>query len=380
MSIILHFYLVYDKLLVVNVPFFQSLITKPTGTKLFVDLAALSYKPFYMAIFKKSLDGIYNLDWSLPMEELIYIYNVVLIILYTMTLTFSVLQLLKSERYSRSLFTIISIYLLFFIFDNLIVSMTEIISQFGIRYNQVAYGVPIVKTIIFLVNNTCQIWIVSKIRHEKMTYFHYFLVLLIFIWMLIPLAEPSALRTFLYYLPNQLLLIYTGYVSLHGLESTNLSITAQHYLKVIAYIAIVFGFLIILEDAYVIFYVDSYDLSSLRIQNRSFTEDLFSIAICITILNYLLKYSQSNNIEGFHSTETFELDKVDLFFSNYHLTDREKEIAHLLLEYKRNQEIADQLYLSIGTVKTHIHNIYLKMEITKRTQFFELYEEYEVQA
>ncbi|HEL9644241.1 TPA: LuxR family transcriptional regulator [Streptococcus suis] len=311
------------------------------------------------------------------MEELIYIYNVSLIILYTMTLTFSILKLLKGEKYSRSLYAVISLYLLFFIFDNLILSMTEIITQFGIRYNQASYGVPILKTIIFLVNNTCQIWIISKIRHEKMSYWHYFLILLIFIWMLIPLTEPSALRTFLYYLPNQLLLIYTGFISNHNLAKTNISITRQHYLKIIAYIAIVSGILIILEDAYVIFQVDSYDLSSLRIQNRSFTEDLFSIVICVLIFNYLLKQSHSNIVEEFHITKTIELDKADLFFSDYHLTDREKEIAHLLLKHKHNQEIADQLYLSIGTVKTHIHNIYLKMDITKRNQFFELYEAYE---
>lgn len=310
------------------------------------------------------------------MEELIYIYNIALIILYTMTLTYSLLQLLKVDKYFRNLFAIISLYLLFYIFDNLILSMTEIISQFGIHYNQTSYGVPIVKTIIFLVNNACQIWIVCKIRHERMSYFHYFLISLIFIWMLIPLPKPSALRTFLYYLPNQLILMYTGYIAYHGLDRTNLSATVQRYLKIIAYIAIIFGALIIIEDAYVIFQVDSYDLSSLRIQNRSFTEDLFSIAICITIFDYLLKQNQSKIIDGFHSTEAIKVDTAELFFSDYHLTDREKEIGRLLLEHKHNQEIADQLYLSIGTVKTHIHNIYLKMDITKRTQFFELYEAY----
>ncbi len=72
------------------------------------------------------------------------------------------------------------------------------------------------------------------------------------------------------------------------------------------------------------------------------------------------------------------MDTAELFFTDYNLTDREKEIGHLLLKHKHNQEIADQLYLSVGTVKTHIHNIYLKMDIKKRAQIFELYEKYQV--
>ncbi len=165
------------------------------------------------------------------MQEMIYLYNIALIILYSMALAFSILQMFKKENETRTLFAAIAIYLLFFILDNLILSMTEVISSFGFAYNQASYGVPIAKTIIFLVNNTCQLWIVTKIRHTKMTYLQYALVLLNFVWMLIPLSEPSAFRTFLYYLPNQLLLIYTGYLAYQGLSQANLSTVAQHYLK-----------------------------------------------------------------------------------------------------------------------------------------------------
>lgn len=127
------------------------------------------------------------------MQEMIYLYNIALIILYSMALAFSILQMFKKENETRTLFAAIAIYLLFFILDNLILSMTEVISSFGFAYNQASYGVPIAKTIIFLVNNTCQLWIVTKIRHTKMTYLQYALVLLNFVWMLIPLSEPSTI-------------------------------------------------------------------------------------------------------------------------------------------------------------------------------------------
>nr|WP_241154271.1 helix-turn-helix transcriptional regulator [Streptococcus sp. ZJ1593] len=60
------------------------------------------------------------------------------------------------------------------------------------------------------------------------------------------------------------------------------------------------------------------------------------------------------------------------------MTDRECEICQLLLEHKNNQEIADCLYLSIGTVKAHIHNIYLKMAIHQRDQIYSLFEDFQM--
>ena len=48
----------------------------------------------------------------------------------------------------------------------------------------------------------------------------------------------------------------------------------------------------------------------------------------------------------------------------------------ILLTDKNNQEISDALYISIGTVKTHIHNIFQKVNVTKRSQLLRIYYEY----
>lgn len=50
------------------------------------------------------------------------------------------------------------------------------------------------------------------------------------------------------------------------------------------------------------------------------------------------------------------------------LTEREKEIAILVSQGKSNQEIADELYLSLGTVKNHLSNILNKLDLRDRTQ------------
>jgi DNA-binding CsgD family transcriptional regulator len=48
------------------------------------------------------------------------------------------------------------------------------------------------------------------------------------------------------------------------------------------------------------------------------------------------------------------------------LTDRELEILHLLAAGQTNQQIADNLCITIRTVKFHTNNIYSKLEVASR--------------
>lgn len=50
------------------------------------------------------------------------------------------------------------------------------------------------------------------------------------------------------------------------------------------------------------------------------------------------------------------------------LTPRETDICRLIAEGKNNQEIADTLFLSEGTVKNHITKILIKLDLRDRTQ------------
>jgi LuxR family maltose regulon positive regulatory protein len=50
------------------------------------------------------------------------------------------------------------------------------------------------------------------------------------------------------------------------------------------------------------------------------------------------------------------------------LTTREVEILRLIAAGMRNQEIADQLFISLSTVKRHIANTYGKLNVTHRTE------------
>lgn len=52
----------------------------------------------------------------------------------------------------------------------------------------------------------------------------------------------------------------------------------------------------------------------------------------------------------------------------YELTDREREISALMVEGLTNRQIADRLYISEGTVKNYISNIYDKTGIHDRVK------------
>ena len=57
---------------------------------------------------------------------------------------------------------------------------------------------------------------------------------------------------------------------------------------------------------------------------------------------------------------------ADLAFPQ--LTDREREILHLIAQGHSNAEIAERLLLSIKTVQNHVSNIFSKLQVADRAQ------------
>ncbi len=61
----------------------------------------------------------------------------------------------------------------------------------------------------------------------------------------------------------------------------------------------------------------------------------------------------------------------DAVLQRHGLSKREWEVLSLLSEGLSNQEIADKLFVSLNTVKTHVSNLYLKLDVKRRTQAVE---------
>ena len=50
------------------------------------------------------------------------------------------------------------------------------------------------------------------------------------------------------------------------------------------------------------------------------------------------------------------------------LTEKEKEVLAKMLAGKSNKTIADELFVSINTIKTHLKNIFIKAEVKSRSE------------
>lgn len=69
-------------------------------------------------------------------------------------------------------------------------------------------------------------------------------------------------------------------------------------------------------------------------------------------------------VEGQSAINENELQKLNL-------STREYEVLQLLAQGYSNAEIAERLFLSLSTIKTHVSNLFVKMDVKSRTQAIE---------
>ncbi|MCU0553031.1 MAG: response regulator transcription factor [Leptolyngbya sp. Prado105] len=70
----------------------------------------------------------------------------------------------------------------------------------------------------------------------------------------------------------------------------------------------------------------------------------------------------------FFQTFRFYNGQVSEAKSKLHLTEREQEVLHWLVQGASNEEIAAHLFISVATVKAHLTAIFSKLGVASRTQ------------
>ena len=68
-------------------------------------------------------------------------------------------------------------------------------------------------------------------------------------------------------------------------------------------------------------------------------------------------------------TQEFTVNESEL--KKLNLSNREYQVLRLLAKGNSNAEISDKLFLSLSTVKTHVSNLFIKMDVKSRTQAIE---------
>lgn len=87
-----------------------------------------------------------------------------------------------------------------------------------------------------------------------------------------------------------------------------------------------------------------------------------------TVFSVLAFYQMSTHVFINYEVETTDYGAKGLLQQDLGLTERESEVARMLVEGALNRELANQLNISENTVKTHIKNIYRKLGVNNRLQ------------
>ena len=99
------------------------------------------------------------------------------------------------------------------------------------------------------------------------------------------------------------------------------------------------------------------------------------IAIIFTALGIwlALKLSKPKTATVYIEKEVRVNDKTEFIVNEAELnrlglSKRELEVLQLMAQGLSNQQIAEQLFVSLNTIKTHSSNVFEKMEVQRRTQ------------
>ena len=114
--------------------------------------------------------------------------------------------------------------------------------------------------------------------------------------------------------------------------------------------------LVILSSSALVVFVDGMleVFLSINIPKEPIIIIIFSL-LSLVYLIYFSDYLRSN-----------ELQVSESFIIKFQISKRESEIIGLLLNGYSYLQIAEELFISIATVKTHVHNIYVKTKVRGR--------------
>lgn len=91
-----------------------------------------------------------------------------------------------------------------------------------------------------------------------------------------------------------------------------------------------------------------------------------AVAIFFTVLGVWAGLKLTRNKTIIITNPAFQFDQARL--DSLGISKREYEVLELMAKGLSNQEIADRLFVSLNTVKTHSSNLFLKLQVSRRTQ------------
>lgn len=293
------------------------------------------------------------------MIALIFFYNL-LITLTFVILALSFLQLYRLKH--KSIYVWICVMFGCFFGDNLLVYMHELLPGFSDYYTAttIHYYLGSIIGILILFSYRRILLADANCSISRRELFCWLALLLLTLFLCIPaLGCPRKLRTVL----SALISLTVFSLGLY----TRLKQRQQHYHIGLPLVAISLALQLweALERL-----LDGFGLD-LWISDRYLSVEVLSILFSGFGIHHLCLLSKEQNNAPLPKPTEFGL-QLDTFRQRLGLTQREQEVLTLLVQGLSNREIGEKLFISEGTVKTHIHNIYQKAGVSSRLQLMKV--------
>lgn len=301
------------------------------------------------------------------MEDALFIYNLILTAFFIIALTGFYILYMKSRK---RVFLFLFILYIVMVIDNSIIYISEFSYSFESLY-ETSFLLYIVVDLIYLGIILTFRFIIAELFSDKLTVIEK----LIFIaspigLMILNLFAPTQVGDIIIYVPFFAALAYLSvriYKDIKNTDTFNKA-TSKKYMAFL-FISIILSMIGLVETTV---YLKS--LNSILPEYRILSFDVIKLLICIVGVRYL--YTSFENLFNKIPDDKNVDAKLIVFCAKYSLTGRQREIIKLIIDGYSNKEISNKLNITEGTVKTHVHNIFQKTEITSRNQILKKIMEY----
>ncbi len=189
-------------------------------------------------------------------------------------------------------------------------------------------------------------------------------------------------RQLLFYDIRQLYVIAACVLLLHDMRSSeggSSPLAHLHRPKRLVWAVVALSVLVIVEDlsrlalripglgTELIFYL----------QGRNFSENVLVVLLALAAiqssgLTLSLRFQEPPTVDENDVRQAAEV-RFARFCEDAGLTTREREILTEVLAGKDNRQIAQELYISVGTVKSHVHSVFKKCGVTSRKELLQTF-------
>lgn len=305
------------------------------------------------------------------MNSVLFFYTLLLLVICVLASAISIATYLSSRRrvylYSCGAFALYGIEIAEIFFN-------EFTSQ-NLPFEATLYyeiSMPFLRTTVVTALNAC-VWAIILDALDKRSKRLYFAPLAIFVAanviILLTLHE-GPLQQWLYYTMRQVFLFYTyGYAlyAYYRSKDATYRLRLEKYKKPL-FITIALTVLVLIEDTAVIIVLPMNLYPSwlqLYLSERNFSENLLVVFFAVILVKNAIDVLSIRIKEAPVQDEVNDLDRhieelMPFFREENKLSAREGEVLRLVILGKSNQEIASELFLAVGTVKAHVHNILVK--------------------